>query len=180
LIQGKVENAPIPDNEYDVVTLLHIIEHFPDPIQALREVQRILKPGGLLFIETPNYLKLYILQRYLTILIPLYLRLYSGRSSEFRGLLPWVPFDHYYHWTPRSLLAAIQVAGFEQPTTHILRDYKLYRTEARLPLYYRLYVETVKRLSQISRHRLNLWGVLTATARKPLNGIEKEDVKNCT
>lgn len=180
LIQGKVENAPIPDNEYDVVTLLHIVEHFPDPIQALREVQRILKPGGLLFIETPNFLKLYILQRYLTNLIPLYLRLYSRRSSEFRGLLPWFPFDHYYYWTPRSLLAAIQATGFEQYNTHIIRDYKIYRTEARLPLYYKLYVETVNRLLQISRHRLNSWGVLIATAIKPLNNIEKEDVKNST
>jgi ubiquinone/menaquinone biosynthesis C-methylase UbiE len=182
LIQGSVENAPIPDNTYDIVTLLHIVEHFPDPLRALQEVRRILKPGGLLFIETPNYLKFYILQRYFANLIPVYLRLYSRKSSEFRGLIPWFPFDHYYHWTPRSLLTAIKATGFEQHTTHIIRDYnyKIYGTEARLSLYYRLYVKTVKRLLQISRHRLNLWGVLIATARKPLNDIENEDVKNGT
>lgn len=180
LIQGKVENAPIPDNEYDVVTLLHIVEHFPDPIQALREIRRILKPGGVLFIETPSFLKLYILQRYFANLIPLYLRLYKRRSSEFRGLLPWFPFDHYYYWTPRSLLAAIEATGFEWYTTHIIQDYNIYKTEARLPLYYKVYVDVVKRLLQISRHRLHFWGVLIATAKKPLNYIGKEDIKSST
>jgi SAM-dependent methyltransferase len=39
---------------FDAVTMNHVIEHFHDPWAALGETLRILKPGGLLWISTPN------------------------------------------------------------------------------------------------------------------------------
>lgn len=38
----------------DVVTLFHVIEHFYQPTLELEKIQSLLKPGGLLIIETPN------------------------------------------------------------------------------------------------------------------------------
>ena len=35
--------------------MLHVIEHVPDPVGTLREIWRILKPGGHLILETPRY-----------------------------------------------------------------------------------------------------------------------------
>jgi predicted SAM-dependent methyltransferase len=39
----------------DVVVMLHVIEHVPDPLQPLEAIFRVLKPGGSLVIETPRY-----------------------------------------------------------------------------------------------------------------------------
>lgn len=42
------------DGKYDAVTLSHVIEHVHDPRETLRHCCRVLKPGGHLWIETPN------------------------------------------------------------------------------------------------------------------------------
>lgn len=41
-------------DRYDYVTLFHVIEHVPDPAGFIRKAYRLLKPGGILYIETPN------------------------------------------------------------------------------------------------------------------------------
>lgn len=43
-----------PDDFFEVVTLWHVLEHVPHPIQTLQEIRRILKPKGILLIEVPN------------------------------------------------------------------------------------------------------------------------------
>lgn len=40
--------------QYDVITMWHVLEHFIDPFDALRDVHRALKSGGLCMIEVPN------------------------------------------------------------------------------------------------------------------------------
>jgi 2-polyprenyl-3-methyl-5-hydroxy-6-metoxy-1,4-benzoquinol methylase len=39
---------------YDVITLCHVIEHLHDPVQALHRLYGLLKPGGVLWLDTPN------------------------------------------------------------------------------------------------------------------------------
>jgi 2-polyprenyl-3-methyl-5-hydroxy-6-metoxy-1,4-benzoquinol methylase len=51
---SSLEQKKFPTGLFDVVHMSHIIEHVPDPVQTLKEVYRILKPGGILFIITPN------------------------------------------------------------------------------------------------------------------------------
>lgn len=51
---GFVQDAHYPDNHFDVVTLFEVIEHLLEPAEVMREIQRILKPGGLLLIGTAN------------------------------------------------------------------------------------------------------------------------------
>jgi ubiquinone/menaquinone biosynthesis C-methylase UbiE len=45
---------PFPDRTFDVLTAWHVIEHVPDVAVTLAEWRRVLKPGGLLVIETPD------------------------------------------------------------------------------------------------------------------------------
>jgi 2-polyprenyl-3-methyl-5-hydroxy-6-metoxy-1,4-benzoquinol methylase len=51
---GTLEEARFPDNRFQVVHFSHLIEHVPDPRGFLAEVKRILAPGGLAVITTPN------------------------------------------------------------------------------------------------------------------------------
>lgn len=48
------EGIPTVDNEYNAVTALDFIEHIVDPENFARECFRVLKPGGQVFINTPN------------------------------------------------------------------------------------------------------------------------------
>lgn len=54
IVAGSLENARLAPDSFDAVTLRHVIEHVADPVSLLRECQRILKPGGVLAITTPN------------------------------------------------------------------------------------------------------------------------------
>ncbi|MCJ7812695.1 class I SAM-dependent methyltransferase [bacterium] len=51
---GTVEKAKYPDNYFSVVTLWDVIEHLDNPLNTLREVNRILEPGGIVVIFTIN------------------------------------------------------------------------------------------------------------------------------
>ncbi len=62
LIKAPVEHLPIPDNTFDMVSALDIIEHLDDDVTALREIHRVLKPGGRVFILVPAYMFLWSLQ----------------------------------------------------------------------------------------------------------------------
>ena len=51
---GELASAAFPDASFDVITVRHVIEHVPQPHPFMSELARILKPGGLLLVETPN------------------------------------------------------------------------------------------------------------------------------
>ena len=51
---GDIENLPLPDACADAVVCFEAIEHVPDPRRVIEETVRILRPGGLFFVSTPN------------------------------------------------------------------------------------------------------------------------------
>jgi SAM-dependent methyltransferase len=83
----------LPDDCADVVVLLHVIEHVPDPIGTLKEIHRVLKPGGRLIAETP---------RYDTLMFKLFGR--RERSLSCNG--------HIYFFTTDTLRKTYDKAGF--------------------------------------------------------------------
>ncbi len=53
-IVGDIHAMPIPDITYDAVICHSVLEHVRDPLLAMREIRRILKPGGALFLHVPS------------------------------------------------------------------------------------------------------------------------------
>lgn len=54
LRHGDLRAASLPADTFDAVTMSHVIEHLPQPVEMLAEIKRILKPGGRLIMTTPN------------------------------------------------------------------------------------------------------------------------------
>jgi ubiquinone/menaquinone biosynthesis C-methylase UbiE len=91
--QGELADAKFPDGHFDVVTIWHVMEHLPDPLAEVREVNRILRDDGLLVIEVPN------------IASPTF------KICRERWWLLDIP-RHLQHYTPASLEKLVQRAGF--------------------------------------------------------------------
>lgn len=58
-IQFDLVKCPLPDNSLDAVVLLNVLEHIENDGEALRQLYRILKPGGIAVIEVPAGPNLY-------------------------------------------------------------------------------------------------------------------------
>lgn len=52
-INMDVQRMNLPNASIDVVLLSHVLEHIEDDMQALREIHRVLVPGGKLFLQVP-------------------------------------------------------------------------------------------------------------------------------
>lgn len=78
-------------DRFDLVTGLAIIEHFSDPLAALVEVNRITRPGGFVYLQTPD-------------LHALVLR---------KGVPRYFKLVHTYYYTMATLTSLLRKAGFE-------------------------------------------------------------------
>ena len=93
MIQGRMTEIDLPDGRYDVVMMQETIEHLLDPQAVLKEVHRVLRPGGILSITTPNLNSL----------------AYTLIGREWSVLSPG---EHLFHFTPQTLFAMLEQTGF--------------------------------------------------------------------
>jgi ubiquinone/menaquinone biosynthesis C-methylase UbiE len=52
-IVSDITSIPVDDHSFDAVMCTEVLEHVPDPVSAIRELARIVKPGGTLIITAP-------------------------------------------------------------------------------------------------------------------------------
>ena len=90
---GGFDDVELAPAAYDWIQMHHVIEHLPNPVASLVRVFELLKPGGALYVETPNA---------------------ESFSLRFCGEF-WFPWDaprHLFVFTPSTLRAALERAGF--------------------------------------------------------------------
>ena len=93
VVEGTLRDALFSDAYFDVVTMWEVIEHLHDPRSTLLEIHRVLKPGGMLVISTPNL---------------------SSWGAAFFGRY-WMGLDvprHLYVFSPRTLRQLLRRTGF--------------------------------------------------------------------
>jgi len=112
---GDLLDLGLPANSFDVVTFYETLEHVYEPLLTLQETWRVLKPGGRLVVEVPNYAAPWrrIWRRYwFAIMTPV----------------------HLYHFTPDSLQRMVRGAGF-RPIRHVAA-YVPYESSASMMVLY--------------------------------------------
>jgi SAM-dependent methyltransferase len=57
--QSDIQKMPLGDESFDTVLCAEVLEHVPDPEKALREIYRVLKPGGKLVMSIPHLMYLH-------------------------------------------------------------------------------------------------------------------------
>jgi ubiquinone/menaquinone biosynthesis C-methylase UbiE len=92
LVVGSILDIPFADNFSDIVVSSEVIEYTPVPLNAISEFARVLKPGGIIVVTTPN--KLWYFAVYLAQLFKL---------RPYQGLENWV--------SPYALRAAFKKNG---------------------------------------------------------------------
>jgi 2-polyprenyl-3-methyl-5-hydroxy-6-metoxy-1,4-benzoquinol methylase len=96
-------DLPYPDGHFDVLTAWHVIEHVRDVAHTLAEWARVLRPGGVLALETPDS-------------DCLKLKLRGGSYSRFWAL------GHTYTFNRRNLAPLVEAAGLAVISAPFLAD----------------------------------------------------------
>ncbi|MDD5687508.1 MAG: class I SAM-dependent methyltransferase [Elusimicrobia bacterium] len=98
-LSGRVLKADVyenifPKKQFDIITLLGVVEHVLDPAKLLNRSSELLKPGGILLIQTPNSASLF---------------------AKIMGKLwpPFAPVEHIHIFTKKSIKLKLKELGFE-------------------------------------------------------------------
>lgn len=92
-----LDDAGMPDHHFQLIIMNQVLEHVPSPTETLRRVQRMLRPGGYLYLTVPNFgaWEARVFGRY-----------WSGLQ------LP----AHLHHFTPAPLRQLVEGAGLHVTT----------------------------------------------------------------
>jgi SAM-dependent methyltransferase len=96
-----------PDDSADLVSMIRVLHHLPEPARELREVHRVLSPGGQAVIEVANVAHAMNRVRYLLRGRPIPLTPVDIRSERRRGQ-GGIPFVNHH---PATLVGQLQAAG---------------------------------------------------------------------
>jgi SAM-dependent methyltransferase len=117
--RAPIEDCGFPDGSFDAVILAAVLEHLYNPNETVREIARVLRPGGAFFVDVPNEAGLYFR------LGNLYQKL-RGRDWVVNIAPTFEPF-HVFGFGPRSLRALLSKHGLA------VRDWRVYGGRSMVP-----------------------------------------------
>lgn len=88
-VNFEVDKMPLASNSIDIAVSLAVIEHLRDPENFISEIFRCLRPGGLIYLSTPNF------------------------QFDFKNF--YNDPTHVRPYTPTSLVELLRLSGFESP-----------------------------------------------------------------
>lgn len=144
---GTLEEANLPDNSFDAITMRHVIEHVSDPIKLFRECHRVLKVGGKLVVITPNSNSL-------------------GHRIFQDAWLALDPPRHMYVFSPKNLPICVERAGLQT-----ISLYTISRTAIDIWQRSRL-IQQYRRDNQRISMRLRIEGVVFQTIEELLRIVK--------
>lgn len=116
------EKTPFKDHTFDLVVFTEILEHLGnDPLGVLKEVHRVLKPGGLIFLSTPN---IYTLHK---IIMFVFGRSFNDVLGELRKVKSTGYMGHMREYSNREVKMILGDCGFKIKTTYF-KKYNNYFT----------------------------------------------------
>ena len=98
VFNGEIQDAPYEPESFDFIRLSHVVEHFFDPLESMKSVYSLLKPGGIVYVEVPNA---------------------EGIGAEISGPY-WYGWDaprHLFMFTPSTINQTLKDAGFKKVKT---------------------------------------------------------------
>lgn len=102
-IVSVLDDMQLHEQQFDVVVLWDVIEHIPDVIPVLKRCYKLIRPGGVLVLKTPNADGLRMQPAWWSWV---YLQFY------WQLIYPANPLEHVYHFTPSLLSKTLQEHNF--------------------------------------------------------------------
>lgn len=170
LLRGDAGALPYASASFDAVNCSGLIEYLPDPLPALREMQRVLKPGRHAMIASTNRRSPALL------LEPVVQRARGSRATRRIVRALGMPFDEgslrarafrlTFH-TPTELSALLVAAGFEAPTLRFFHlQFLPHPLERIAPGFANFVIRATDRLTEATPLRTLAEGLL-AIGRRP-------------
>jgi 2-polyprenyl-3-methyl-5-hydroxy-6-metoxy-1,4-benzoquinol methylase len=124
LREMSVYRLGFADASIDCITMLDVIEHLEGAAAAIKEINRVLKPGGILVLSTPNpffwqQMGMFFLFEMRNSLLAALGRKRRMVTQIFAANIEWS--RHVYNWTPDTLLTLLVGNGFEYVEHHYER-----------------------------------------------------------
>lgn len=119
LVEGDLLTVtlPFPRGSFDYIIFADVLEHLPDPEQALERYLPLLAPDGRMVVSVPN-------MRFYLVLLRLLIDRWAYTDSGVRDR------THLRIFTRRSLLALLAAAGLE--LEHLVRSYRLLEDQSHI------------------------------------------------
>ncbi len=130
LQQADSENLPFADNSFDAATISYGVRNFETPLKGLKEIHRVLKPGGVLLILEFGIPRTFPVKQaysfYFNFILPFWGRVFSGSYESYKYLPESVKTFPY----GKAFTDLLDQAGFTQTRANPISQGITYLYEA--------------------------------------------------